>query len=416
LKVLGIIAEYNPFHNGHLYHLKESVLTTGATHSVAVMSGNFVQRGEPSVVNKWARAEMAVRAGVDLVLELPAVYACQSAEGFAAGAVSILDGIGAVDFLCFGSESGDLEGLKKISGILTAEPSDYKVLLKEFLAKGYSFPSARAKALEKYIGGHGDSLRSMLASPNNILALEYLKALRSLQSPVLPFTVRRTAAGYHSASINSRIASATAVRNELIRKNAITKRVCKTLPVSSSVILEREFAQGRGPVSIDRFSLPVVAHIRKIGAKALKEYPEVTEGLENRIHNAARENTTISGMLEDIKTKRYTRTRLCRILTYTQLDIKKSLTEMLKRQGYPCYAKVLALNKKGAEILKKADSLSRIPIITKTADHGFPEGSPLYCVLQKDFLATDLYVLYYSNREYAYAGQDYITSPVYMKE
>ncbi len=416
MKVLGIVAEYNPFHNGHLYHLKKAVEATGATHSVAVMSGSFVQRGEPSVVNKWARAEMAVRAGIDLVLELPVVYACRSAEGFATGALSILDGIGAVDFVCFGSESGDLEKLRAVSRILSSEPSDYKDLLRHYLAMGHNFPTARAAALEKYMGRPGDDLRRLLKSPNNILAIEYLKALDRLQSGIVPFTLRRFAAGYHSQSLGRTIASATAVRSELAGKNKVTKRVSRVLPGTSSLVLHRELASGRGPVSFGLFSLPVTAQIRKLGPEGIRYYPEVTEGLENRIWNAACTMTELEDMLETIKTKRYTRTRLGRILTYIFLDIKKELLDRLERENYPCYARVLALNKKGAEVLKRAGAVSRIPIITRTARHGFSEGSSLFDMLQKEVLATDLYVLGYANRKYAFAGQDYVTSPFFLKD
>lgn len=416
MKVLGIVAEYNPFHNGHLYHFKKAVEATGATHTVAVMSGSFVQRGEPSVVNKWARAEMAVKAGIDLVVELPVVYACRSAEVFAMGALSILDGMGAVDFVCFGSESGDLEKLQAVSRILSAEPSGYKDLLKHFLAMGHNFPTARAMALEQYMDRPGGDLRRLLKSPNNILAIEYLKALDRLQSSIIPFTLKRFAAGYHSQSLGHTIASATAVRSELTGKNKVTKRVSKVLPCTSSFILHRELASGRGPVSFELFSLPVTVQIRKLGPEGIRYYPEVTEGLENRIWNAAWTKAALDDMLEAIKTKRYTRTRLGRILTYILLDIKKELLDRLERENYPCYARVLALNKKGAEVLKRAGTVSRIPIITKTARHGFREGSPLFDILQKEALATDLYVLGYANRKYAFAGQDYVTSPFFLKD
>lgn len=416
MKVLGIVAEYNPFHNGHLYHLKKAVEATGATHSVAVMSGSFVQRGEPSVVNKWARAEMAVRAGIDLVIELPVLYACRSAEGFATGALSILDGMGAVDYICFGSESGDLEKLRAVSRILATEPSDYKALLKHFLAMGHNFPTARAAALEKYMDKPGSDLNRILKSPNNILAIEYLKALERLNSSIVPFTIRRFAAGYHSQSLRRTIASATAVRRELTGKYKMTKRLSKVLPYTSSFILHRELASGRGPVSFELFSLPVIAQIRKLGPEGIRHYPEVTEGLENRIWNAAWKMAALEDMLEAIKTKRYTRTRLGRILTYILLDIKKELLDRLDSENYPCYARVLALNKKGAEVLNRAGAVSRIPIITKMARHGFREGSPLFDILQKEVLATDLYVLGYANRKYAFAGQDYVTSPFFLKD
>jgi predicted nucleotidyltransferase len=262
----------------------------------------------------------------------------------------------------------------------------------------------------------GHDLRRLLKSPNNILAIEYLKALDRLQSGIVPFTLRRFAAGYHSQSLGRTIASATAVRSELVGKNKVTKRVSMVLPRASSSILHRELASGRGPVSFGLFSLPVTAQIRKLGPEGIRCYPEVTEGLENRIWNAALTMTALDDMLETIKTKRYTRTRLGRILTYIFLDIKKTLLDRLDSENYPCYARVLALNKKGAEVLKRAGAVSRIPIITKTARHGFREGTSLFDIFQKEFLATDLYVLGYANQKYAFAGQDYVTSPFFLKD
>ncbi len=414
MKVLGIVAEYNPFHNGHLYHLEESMRVTGATHSVAVMSGNFMQRGEPSIVNKWARAEMAIKAGVDLVIELPVVYACRSAEAFAMGALNILDGIGTVNCICFGSESGDLHGLEHISAILAEEPEGFKDHLKTFLSKGQSFPSARGNALEKYLGPSAEGLRRLLLSPNNILAIEYLKAIKRLGSRIEAFTIKRFAADYHSTSINSSIAGASAIRKQILKRNSLTKKATMSIPKTTSGVLKRELVMGRGPVYSDRFSLPVIAEIRKLKGEDLKKYPEVTEGLENRILSAARENITITDMLKQIKTKRYTHTRIRRISTYIMLGIYKDLLEQLKQQKYPCYARVLALNTKGREILKKANDRSCIPIITKASHYSFGENSPLPEIFQRDILATDLYVMGYFNGEYAFAGQDFVTSPVYL--
>ncbi len=414
MRVLGIVAEYNPFHNGHLYHLEQSLKITDATHSVAVMSGNFMQRGEPSIVNKWARAEMAVSAGIDLVIELPVVYACRSAESFALGAVNIMDGIGVVDCICFGSETGDIAELKSISDILVNEPWDFKLHLKRFLSEGLSYPSARALALEKYMETSAGTLHNLIKSPNNILAVEYLKAVQRLGSRIQCYTLKRFAAGYHSVKTNGRIASATAIRNQLLNNNAINLRIEKTVPRAALNILKRELTLGRGPVHNDLFSLPVIGEIRRHEAVGLKKYPGVTEGLENRIWNAARKNRTISRMLDQIKSKRYTHTRLRRISTYILLGIYQDLLLQLEGLNYPCYARVLALNERGREVLKKAGRLSRIPIITKTSNHSFPEGSPLPGIFRKDILATDMYVMAYVNGDYSYAGQDFLTSPFYL--
>ncbi len=414
MKVLGIVAEYNPFHNGHSYHLEESIKITGATHSVAVMSGSFMQRGDLSIVNKWARAEMAVKAGVDLVLELPVVYACRSAEAFAMGAVNLLNGIGVVDCISFGSESGSLSQLQRVSDVLAEEPEVFKHQLRYFLSKGLSFPSARALALEKCPGNPSHGFSKLLASPNNILAVEYLKALKRLKSGIYPVTVKRYASSYHSSSIINKVASASAIRSHLLKTGVVTARVSRAMPETTLGILRREFAMGRGPVCSDILDLPVISGIRKLGARDLKKFPEVAEGLENRIYRAARENATIPDLLLQAKTKRYTHTRLRRITAYIALDIHRNMLERLEHFGYPCYARVLALNTRGREILKEANTRSRIPVITKTSNHGFEKNSPFINMLRKDILSTDLYVLGYSNGDFAFAGQDFVTSPVYL--
>ena len=187
MKIVGLITEYNPFHNGHLYHIEEAKRVTGADTVVVVMSGDYVQRGTPAVMPKRLRTEMALKCGAGAVFELPVCYASGSAEFFAMGAVSLLDHLGAVDSICFGSESNDLEALQEIAGILLEEPDGYQELLKEALRSGQSYPSARQKALAGCTGN--DALASLLDDPNNILGIEYLKALRKLNSSMVPYTI-----------------------------------------------------------------------------------------------------------------------------------------------------------------------------------------------------------------------------------
>ena len=192
MNVLGIVTEYNPLHNGHIHHLKESLAVSSADAAVCVMSGNFVQRGEPAIVDKWIRAEIALNSGMDLVIELPAVYALSSAELFAFGAIKILDSLGFVSSICFGSETGVLEPLDAVAEILSNEPEEYKVFLKKFLEKGLSYPAARESALNEFFGA---DMAEVVSSSNNILGIEYLKALKRLNSPIRAFTIRRIGAG-----------------------------------------------------------------------------------------------------------------------------------------------------------------------------------------------------------------------------
>lgn len=414
MRVLGIIAEYNPFHNGHLYHLQKSIEVTGATHTVAIMSGSFLQRGEPSLIGKWSRAEMAVKSGVDLVIELPVVYSCRSAEAFACGAVSILEKSGAVDCICFGSESGDLRQLELASEILFNEPEAFRKQLIYHLDKGLSFPAARSKALENFIEGTPVDVQRLMLNPNNILAVEYLKALRKFNSSIVPYTVKRIAAHYSSTSIESTIASATAIRKELLEMGKITDRLTLAVPQSTYGVLERDLSMGKGPVTEKSFSSLLIGQIRKSSVEELRKYPEISEGLEYKIWQAARKNSCISKLLSDVKSKRYTLTRLKRILVYIMLDIHNSLLSGTEVEEYPGYVRVLALNKKGREILRRINSASQMPVITKTANHNISEGTLLYRMLEKDFLATDIYVLGYSNGKFAFAGQDFVSSPIYL--
>ena len=218
--VLGIISEYNPFHNGHLYHLIESKRITHSDYSIAIMSGNFTQRGEVSIIDKWSKAQMAIENGIDLVIELPTLYAISSAENFASGAIKILDSLGIVDYISFGSESNDISILQDIASVLCSEPNEYKTLLSHELSKGESFPKAREKALMMYLN-NVRRFANVLSSPNNILGIEYLKALKNQNSHIEPITIKRKDSNYNDNTISasSKFSSATAIRNACFRRN-----------------------------------------------------------------------------------------------------------------------------------------------------------------------------------------------------
>ena len=222
MNVLGIVSEYNPLHSGHVYHIAASREKTGATHAVCVMSGNFVQRGEPAIVDKWARAKMALNSGIDLVIELPVVFACASAEIFARGAVRILNQTGIINYLCFGSEQGELETLKRIASVLAEEPSEFRTSLKKYLKQGLSFPAAREKALTGYLR---DVPGGIMDKSNNILAIEYLKALITTGSGMEPVTIRRKGSGYQDSIITETFSSATAIRNFLKETGSVSDPV-----------------------------------------------------------------------------------------------------------------------------------------------------------------------------------------------
>ena len=432
--ILGLIVEYNPFHNGHLYHIKQAKKITGAKHVICVMSGNFIQRGEPAIINKWARAKTALLNGVDLVIELPVVYAMSSAEYFTYGAVKILNDIGIVDYLCFGSESGEIKPLDKIAHILYNEPDLYKLLLKNELKKGLSYPLARNHALTKYLDTKKDSnlnIDNLLDKSNNILGIEYLKALKRLNSSIKPVTIKRINNNYSTKYITGNISSATSIRKYILDtthsscqnvldttqsscQNVLdtTQSSCQnildtTLPKSSYKILNEEFLSGRGPVSAPCFYHIISALIRKMSPSQLREIVYISEGLENRIKNAAASTGKYNELIDKIGTKRYTNTRIQRILMSIMIGITSSDMRDFNISFGPQYARVLGFNQSGIELMSLIKRKSLIPLVLKTSNFINSCNPLLRKMLELESLSTDLYVLGYKNSEYKKAGQEF---------
>ena len=391
-KVIGIIAEYNPFHNGHLYHLQKSLQMTHSSYSVAVVSGNFTQRGSTSLVDKWAKAEIAIKNGIDLVLELPLLYSISSAENFAEGAIKILDSLKVVDYLSFGSESGDISTLNMIADILYKEPKAYKNILSHELSKGLSFPKARENALLMYLN---DIRRfsNVLSSPNNILGIEYLKALKKLKSPITPITVERYNAGYHDTTYNGNVASATAIRN--IVKNNGWDILRKVVPENTFSTLLENIKVGHVVPDLSVFEKQIIYNLRKMSIQEIAELPDVSEGLENAIKNAANSCNSVVEFLNIIKSKRYTNTRIQRILLYALLGITKK-DMALSKKAIP-YVRVLGFNNKGkyliSEIAKANPKLEIITSVKKYMDTSNNKNSKY--LLEKDIWATNVYTLGY---------------------
>lgn len=445
-KVLGIIAEYNPFHNGHLYHLQKSVKYTSADFTVCAMSGNFVQRGEPAIISKWARTETALLSGVDLVVEIPVIYATASAEFFAQSGIKILNSLGVVDYLSFGSEVGQIEPLNAIAEILVHEPKHYKVFLKKNLDSGLSYPASMEKALEKYFGNYfkeylqkvptnkntylqSANINQIMNYSNNILGIEYLKALKREKSSIIPFTVKRKSNLYKTEHLTGDISSATAIRKHLAEAARISKSICqnhlikgssaffkdnlkKSLPLKSVEIIESEFNNGRGPVFLNCFESIILATIRKMQTEDIKTFPNVNEGLENRIKNAADNSTTLEQLIENICTRRYTRTRVQRILLHSLLNITVSEFQTFNNYGGPQYIRVLGFNRKGARLLSRINKSASLPVIIKTADFADTCNPLLNRMLEIEALSTDIYVLGYKSQEFRKARQDFTNSPV----
>jgi len=408
MRVLGLITEYNPFHNGHKYHLEKSRELTGATHTVAVMSGNFLQRGDTALTNKWLRAEMAVKEGVDLVLELPVLYSCSSAELFAFGAVTLLNKLNVVDDLCFGSECGNIRTLKDIAEVLVIEPHTYKQNLKESLSKGYSFPIARSKALEKYFGGK--ELSKIIHSSNNILGIEYIKAMIRTNSSIKPSTIKRVAADYHSKTINSSISSATAIRTFLSNSSNQIEDLKKVLPHESFNILSRAIAQGYSPVFVEALEQAILSSLRRSSPELLREIMDVNEGLENRIKSTSLKSSDIETFYNLTATKRYTLTRVKRITVHALLGILKNHYTHFASLGGCQYARVLALSHRGAEILRRIKTTSEISVITNIAKQ-YPTDKNVEKMLLMDIEASDLYSLGYPKKKNRSGSSDFCTSP-----
>lgn len=391
-KVLGIIAEYNPFHNGHSYHLEQAKKLTGSSYTVAVISGNFTQRGSTALIDKWSRAEIALNCGVDLVLELPTLYATSSAENFADGAVKILNSLKVVDYLAFGAETSDMDLLEPIADVLYKEPKAYKMLLANELKKGVSFPKARENALMLYLGDIRKYL-NVLSSPNNILGLEYMKSLKKYNSIIKPVAITRFEAGYNDISYSGNIASATAIRN--IIKNGNFKVLRKLVPAPSYGILMDNIKQGHIIPDLSVFERQIIYNLRKMSLSEIAELPDVSEGLENSIKKVANSCNTVNEFLNLIKSKRYTSTRLQRILIYSLLGITKKDIALSKKVNP--YIRVLGFNKRGkfliSEIAKANPKLDIITSVKRFIDTS--SNKNLKSVLEKDIWATNVYSIGY---------------------
>lgn len=418
MKVVGLITEYNPFHNGHLLHLQKAVEMTKAEAVVAVMSGNFLQRGEPALFNKWARAEMALRGGVDAVLELPAAFATRSARQFAAGAVRILHATGVVTHICFGSEQGEIEPLRRLAGILLQEPQELKKIIKKHLRSGVTLPVAETRALAEYVSSTDTDLLAsdlaLLNKPNNILGIEYLRALAEIDSPVTPVTIARVAAGYHDEQFTAEgIASATSIRKNLEQTGGVMNDVADVVPDATLHLMKEEAACGRGPVFPERLLPFLLYKLRTMPEEQLTGVLDISEGLEHRISKAGRNLLSLAHFIETIKTKRYTRTRIQRALLYITLGYTREMAQIFDLTG-PGYIRILGVSAKGRELIRRMKKTAALPVVTRV----FPfmeHPGPTRDMLQFDVLATDIYTLLYPREGRQQAGLDYKLMPVMLK-
>ena len=371
---VGIVAEYNPFHNGHEYQINKAKELTGADTVVVVMSGSFVQRGEPALCSKWARAEMALSCGADLVVELPVCFAVRSAEFFARGAVKILNALN-VDNIAFGSETENVDRLARIAEVLSDQSFDNSTKIKQYLSEGISYPFAVAKAYPEFADA--------LITPNNVLGIEYIKA-----GGKNPVAIQRIGVN-HDGGANGDHASASYIRVNLHFAE-------KYMPQSAYKILQREISTGACSPSDDRLSDIILSRLRGESPEVLKKICDVSEGLENRIISSAKTVTHLEELYNVVKTKRFTHARIQRIMMNYALGITKEF-----ERCEPTYVRVLGSNTKGFAVLKDC----RLPVITKTA--GLEDR-----IFEREVYATDLYSLLFNDREAGVGGKDFTTSPV----
>ena len=395
--ITGIITEYNPFHKGHAYHLSCCRKNTHATGVVCVMSGNFMQRGIPAIIDKWKRAEMAVKNGVDLVLELPLAYSVSSAEHFAFGSVSLLNSLGVIDNIYFGSESGNIDVLSSIADTLVKEPSEYKNSLKKNLNNGLPFHTSRSTALYEYL--KNENIKEVLSNSNNILGIEYIKALKSLNSAIIPKTLKREGSSYNEETLNKSFASATSIRKHL-KENSI-KSLRGALTDESFTILN-DLLNKNYKFVFEEDMFKYIKYKLLTNENALNNLPDASEGLDNKIYKEILTSDSLDKLILSSKSKRYTYTRINRILAQCFLNLENY--DLLKLAKSPApYARVLAFNDTGRGILKKMKKTSAIEIITKVPRNNLSDH------LKLDILGTKSYSILNPNIN---PMADYFNGPI----
>ncbi len=423
MKVAAIIAEYNPFHKGHAYHIDKTREITGADYIVAVMSGNFVQRGAPAIVNKYKRTEMALLSGADAVLELPLPYAVSSAEYFAGGGVTLLHKLNCIDYLSFGSECGDIELLSGLADILLQEPTTYKEVLSNCLKEGRSYPVARIAALKAALTGTDDSLNKvslnnadedaigeLLSNPNNILALEYLKSLKQLNSSIRPVTVKRCG-NYHDTELTA-FSSATAIRNALFENTA---DITSFLPEGSALILSNENTHGFQ--DCNDFSLLLYYKLLSEKEKGFSDYLDCNREISDKICKNLSKFKDFSSFCDLLKSKNLTYTRISRVLLHILLNIKTPNcfpAPVCERSLLMPYARLLGFRKQSAPFMNLLKKQSQIPLISNlpgALELLDEEGA---CMLQQTIDASLLYEAVYSSKCGFTNPNEYLRSPIIL--
>lgn len=384
MKVLGIITEYNPFHNGHIYHIEKSKQITGADFVIAVMSGSFTEQGNISIYDKFKRATIAVENGVDLVLELPTIYANSSSEYFANSSISLLNSLNIVDCICFGSEAGNIDLLSNISNkIISNEDRIWKDISSN-LKQGISFAKAREQSITKYL--NTEEIIEF-SKPNNILAIEYLNSLSKLNSKIKPYTIDRNSSNFNDTNISKDkiYTSATSIRNHIYEKKEISDLKSLIPQNMLNIVCNIE------PTFNDKLLNILKYKIITSSKKDLSNIYEVTEGLENRIMSAISNSNTYDELIENIKSKRYQMSKIKRILNNIILNITKDDFERIYKSNEQ-YAHVLKISKRGKTLLSQIAKNSSIPLITSVNDNVLNSLSDIQrSMINIDILATNIH-------------------------
>lgn len=426
MKHVGIIAEYNPFHNGHQYQLQTIKKLFPDKKILIIMSGNFVQRGEPAIFNKYLRTKWALSSGADIILELPSLFATASAEHFAASAVLALAATGVIDTLCFGAEYDDLNTFWKIADYLLKEPKDYQKLLKQHLKNGLSFPKARCLALSSCLQDNtlGETI---LKQPNNILGIEYLKAIRRYHLDITPCIIKRQGSGYHDLSLEHKLSSASALRNKIKQYQNPSPDITADIPSDgcpisdiqsflppavNHTLLKSEFAK---PLFLSDF-YAFLQYALWQQKNNLEQYFEVSKEISNQLCTLSQYPADIEKLLNDLSHKNYTKTRIRRALLNILLNQTAADMEQAKQQNYITYLRLLGFHSSSAPVLKEMKHNCQVPIINKVADSKKILSIKEYPHFQKDIHISMLYKQAFYNKYKILMPAEYEQTVIIQKE
>ncbi len=418
MKITGIIAEYNPFHNGHYYQFGQIREKSPESYLIAVMSGSFVQRGEPAIYDKYTRTRAALNAGADLVIELPAPFAVSSAEDFASCGVSLLDQLGVTDELCFGSECGDIDALTAVAAILADEPAEYRELLRQELKSGLTYPQARNAALTSWLKQQphlvsAELAGELLASPNNILGIEYIKAIKRRGSLIKPVTITRSGQGYHDTAVDQGLASASGIRLAMRESGQLEFPAALTGQIPD---LAYDCYRYAVPVFAEDLSLLLNQTLLRLDEERipLTSFADVSEEIAARLQKQLLDFAAYPERIEQLKTRQYTYTRISRALLHLVLGITDVDMQAYRGLDYAPYARILGFRRQSAGLLTEIKKQSSIPLITKTADAKDILSDSAFRMFRKDLYCSHVYQTLLQQKSGENPRNEYTQSPVML--